>query len=145
MSEFKSELHLRWSDLDPNQHLRHSVYYDFAAQQRTEMFSHFQIDLAELTQRDFGPVLFEEGARFRRELRFGQRYHMTGVVQSLRRDYSRFHFMHQIWQADKLCAEVEVRGAWMSLSQRKLIVPPEDFCAKLAAFPRAADFQWQEG
>lgn len=144
MPTFNTPLHLRWSDLDPNQHLRHSVYYDFAAQQRTEMFLQHQVKIEEMATLDFGPVLFEESARFRREIRFGLPYTMSGAVQSLRRDYGRFSFEHQIWQGEKLCATVIVSGGWMSLSQRKLIVPPDDFVRKLERIPRADDFRWME-
>jgi acyl-CoA thioesterase FadM len=32
MTSFSKELSFRWSDLDPNFHVRHSAYYDFGAQ-----------------------------------------------------------------------------------------------------------------
>lgn len=36
MEKFIQEIQLRWSDLDPNFHLRHSVYYDWGAFCRIE-------------------------------------------------------------------------------------------------------------
>jgi acyl-CoA thioester hydrolase len=36
MLDFKRQVDLRWSDLDPNFHLRHSVYYDFGAKLRMD-------------------------------------------------------------------------------------------------------------
>jgi acyl-CoA thioester hydrolase len=37
MSTFIKEIHIRWADLDPNFHVRHSAYYDFGAQHRVEI------------------------------------------------------------------------------------------------------------
>ena len=34
---FSKTISLRWADLDPNFHLRHSVYYDLGSQQRVEV------------------------------------------------------------------------------------------------------------
>jgi acyl-CoA thioesterase FadM len=34
---FSKQLSFRWSDLDPNFHVRHSAYYDFGAQHRIEI------------------------------------------------------------------------------------------------------------
>ena len=36
MEEFSLDIQLRWSDLDPNDHIRHSVYYDWGAMCRME-------------------------------------------------------------------------------------------------------------
>jgi acyl-CoA thioester hydrolase len=37
MSTFTKEINIRWADLDPNFHVRHSAYYDFWAQHRVEI------------------------------------------------------------------------------------------------------------
>ena len=39
MSEFNRMIQLRWSDLDPNFHIRHSVYYDWGAFVRVEFLN----------------------------------------------------------------------------------------------------------
>mgnify|MGYP003418958876 CR=1 FL=1 len=39
MDTFSKQLSFRWSDLDPNFHMRHSVYYDFGAQHRVEILA----------------------------------------------------------------------------------------------------------
>ena len=144
MEKFERPLHLRWSDLDPINHVRHSVYYDMAAQVRTELFLENDIRLQEMAERGFGPVLFEEKATFRRELRYGDPLIMNAAVLSLRKDYSRFRFLHEIWREEERCATVEVYGAWIDLNKRKLTIPPEDFLAKLRELPLAPDFRWEE-
>jgi acyl-CoA thioester hydrolase len=38
MASLSKQLSFRWSDLDPNFHVRHSAYYDFGAQHRIEFW-----------------------------------------------------------------------------------------------------------
>lgn len=140
--EFKQKLHIRWSDLDPIGHVRHSVYYDFAAQLRTELFIQRGIKLSDMAAAGFGPILFEEKATFMRELHFGDDLLMTGALKALREDYGRFKFVHEIWRGETLCAIVEVFGAFIDLKARKLTLPPQEFIDKLSNFPRHADFAW---
>lgn len=142
MKSFERKLHVRWSDLDPINHVRHSVYYDFAAQLRTELFVENGITIGDMAKAGFGPVLFEEKATFRHELRFGDDLRMNAAVKMLKRDYSRFAFKHEIWRGEKLCATVEILGAWINLNQRKLTVPPDEFIVKFKNLPLADDFQW---
>jgi len=141
-SRFEQKLHIRWSDLDPNGHVRHSVYYDFAAQLRTELFIARGIRVEDMARAGFGPVLFEEKANFRRELHFGDDLIMSGSLKLLREDYGRFAFVHEIWRGETLCATVEVFGAFIDLKLRKLTLPPQDFIDKLSNLPRHADFMW---
>tara|TARA_R110001592_G_scaffold162584_2_gene396033 strand:- start:173675 stop:174163 length:489 start_codon:yes stop_codon:yes gene_type:complete len=142
LKEFKRPLHIRWSDLDPNGHVRHSVYYDFAAQLRTELFVANDIKVEEMTKIGIGPILFEEKATFKRELHFSDNLQMVAAVIGLRKDYSRFAFIHEIWRGETLCATVEVLGAWINLRERKLTTPPAELIAKFEHFPLHADFQW---
>jgi acyl-CoA thioester hydrolase len=43
MKEFIKKVDVRWSDLDPNVHLRHSVYYDWGAFCRVAFFQEHQL------------------------------------------------------------------------------------------------------
>ncbi len=140
---FQNTIRIRWSDLDPIGHVRHSVYYDFGAQLRTELFIERGIRVEEMTKAGFGPVLFEEKAKFIRELHFGDNLIMNGALSGLRKDFSRFAFRHEIWKNDDtLCATVEVLGAWIDLKARKLTIPPQEFLDKLSNLPRHEDFKW---
>lgn len=141
-STFKKRIHVRWSDLDPNGHVRHSVYYDFAAQMRTELFIERGIKVQDMAAAGFGPILFEEKASFKRELHFGDELLMTAALKSVREDYGRFAFVHEIWRGETLCATVEVLGAFIDLKARKLTVPPQDFIDKLSNLPRHEEFKW---
>lgn len=141
-NSFRKQIHVRWSDLDPNGHVRHSVYYDFAAQCRTELFIERGIRVQDMAAAGFGPILFEEKATFKRELHFGDQLVMTAALKSVREDYGRFAFRHEIWRGETLCATVEVLGAFIDLKARKLTLPPQAFIDKLSNLPRHVDFKW---
>src|SRR5438094_509714 len=66
---FSQTIPLRWADLDPNGHARHSVYYDWAATVRLTFLEQKGLGLAWMTAHAIGPVLFREEARFLKELR----------------------------------------------------------------------------
>jgi acyl-CoA thioester hydrolase len=55
MLDFKRQVDLRWSDLDPNFHLRHSVYYDFGAKLRMDYILSQGIPMASFQHRSFWP------------------------------------------------------------------------------------------
>ena len=71
MNAFNKKLSIRWADLDPNFHLRHSVYYDFGAEQRVEILEANGLTLKFMQENHLGPVLFREECIFRREIRLG--------------------------------------------------------------------------
>jgi acyl-CoA thioester hydrolase len=65
MTSFSKELSFRWSDLDPNFHVRHSAYYDFA-QHRIEILESWFNDERN-ANKGFGPILFREECVFRKK------------------------------------------------------------------------------
>ena len=60
MASFTKQISFRWSDLDPNFHVRHSAYYDFGAQHRIEILEELGLTLRVMQTQGFGPVLFRE-------------------------------------------------------------------------------------
>lgn len=143
MSEFKIPVSLRWADLDPNFHLRHSVYYDFGAMARIEFLAAHGITTERMASAHFGPVLFREEAIFRREVRPGDVLFISVMVTKLRRDGSRFSFRHELTRADgTLCAVMNVDGAWIDTQRRKLTTPPQQVAEAMEHAQRSDDFEW---
>ena len=141
--EFKLPIQLRWSDMDPNFHMRHSVFYDFGAAARMEFLMAHGLSPAVMQQMHFGPILFREEAVFRREIRYGDRYFINVQMSKLRHDFSRFSFRHEITREDgTLCAVINVDGAWIDTQLRKLTRPPELVGKMSENAPRTADFEW---
>lgn len=68
-ASFLKQIDVRWSDLDPNFHVRHSVYYDYGAFCRICFLREHGVDAAFFSQYHFGPILFREECIFRREIK----------------------------------------------------------------------------
>ncbi|MCC6460188.1 MAG: thioesterase family protein [Saprospiraceae bacterium] len=141
--EYRQPILLRWADLDPNNHVRHSVYYDWGASIRIAFFFDNGLTAKYLEEHHLGPVLFREEAVFRREIRYGDTLWIDLCTTQLRRDGSRFSFRHRILRGDgQLCATLTVDGAWIDTQMRKLAAPPEAAAQMLAGAPRAEIFRW---
>jgi len=144
MNDFTRTIQLRWSDLDPNFHVRHSVYYDWGAFCRVEFLNEFGLTAAVMQELMFGPILFREECIFRREIRSGDEIVMNLQIIRSRRDYSRWSIQHQILKTDgTLCATLTVDGAWIDVSKRKLATPPQKVAEVFEKMPKAEGFEWQ--
>lgn len=143
MNEFSRMIQIRWSDLDPNFHLRHSVYYDWGAYCRVECFSEYGLTADVMVQLQFGPILFREECIFRKEIRSGDEVKINLQVTKARKDYSRWSIQHQVTKnGDTLCALLSVDGAWINLAQRKLATPPEKVFEVFEKMPKLPEFEW---
>jgi acyl-CoA thioester hydrolase len=135
---FRTKLNLRWSDIDANFHLRHSVFYDLCAQQRMDVLAELGVTMALMKEHHFGPVLFREECTFRREIKLDDEVYVDLEVRSISADHTRFSFAHTFTKADGThCAVLVVEGAWMDTKARKLCAPPEVARAAIDRVPRA--------
>jgi acyl-CoA thioester hydrolase len=145
MESFSKKLSLRWSDLDPNFHVRHSVYYDFGAQIRVEFLEEVGMGLKYMQKHGFGPVLFREECIFKKEIRNSDDVSITVKLLRLRSDYARFSIGHDIISADgTVHATLTVDGAWMDVKERKLTIPPADALQLISSFPKADSFEFYD-
>lgn len=143
MEQFSSEIQLRWSDLDPNLHVRHSVYYDWAAFSRISFLAAQGITTNTMQQLQMGPILFREEAVFKKEIRLEDKPMIHVELVRAKPDYSRWTIRHRIMKADSiLCAIVTVDGAWLDIVKRKLAVPPAQVAEAFLKMQRAEDFEW---
>lgn len=143
MTEFSRIIQLRWSDLDPNFHIRHSVYYDWGAFVRIEFLNEHGLTYHVMQELKFGPILFREECIFRREIRSGDEIKMNLQLVRSKKDFSRWSIEHQITKADgSLCALLTVDGAWMDVVKRKLSSPPEKVYEVFAKMPKGEEFEW---
>lgn len=136
-------IQVRWADLDPNFHVRHSVYYDYGALSRITFLEEHGLNAAFMTQHHFGPILFREECIFRKEIRLGDIVTIDVHLLKAREDQSRWTIQHKIVKnGDILAAIITVDGAWIDTSQRKLAVPPESARHVFDKMPRSAEFEW---
>lgn len=138
-------LHLRWADIDANRHLRHSVYYDFAAAARMNLLSERGLTSKKFEEFNLGPILFREEAIFRREIHLEDKITLTIELHKATEDFSRWSLRHAFLKEDgTLATTLSIDGAWIDLTLRKLAKPNEFISNIFAQFPRSADFQWSQ-
>ena len=144
MEGYIKSLDIRWSDLDPNFHLRHSVYYDYGAYCRICFLQDGGLTNQRMYELHIGPILFREEAIFRKEIRMGDDLRINLEVLKSRRDFSRWTIRHQlIKEENTLAALVTVEGAWINTLARKLATPPIDVISVFEKMPKAPEFEWQ--
>jgi acyl-CoA thioester hydrolase len=132
----------RWADFDPNNHMRHSAYTDYAAEARVRMFNEYGLNLIEFNKLNIGPILFREETIFRREIRLSEDISVEVFLKGISENGERFKFSHKIFKTEgNLAAEVEIYGAWLDLKTRKLTKPPKIVLEALKDIERTEDFE----
>jgi acyl-CoA thioester hydrolase len=142
MEKFSLDLQVRWSDIDANRHLRHSVYYDYGALCRMEALDGAGLTTQKLEELAIGPVLFREEAVFRREILFDDKIRITLEVLKATADYSRWSIRHQmVKRDDTIAATIQVDGAWIDMHKRKLAMPDAFMQDVFSRLPKSQEFQ----
>ena len=130
-----------WSQIDSNQHMRHSAYADFAAQARITMLESLGLKLATLYEYKIGPVLFREELIYLREVGINERIKMTCELIKSRPDGSRWSIRHELFREDGIkAATIIAEGAWIDMVKRKLAVLPIELSQMFMNAPRSSDY-----
>ncbi|MEO6315319.1 MAG: thioesterase family protein [Chitinophagaceae bacterium] len=145
MNQFNISVDVRWADLDPNFHLRHSVYYDYGAYCRIQFLAAYHITAQFMHQHHFGPLLFREECIFRKEILITDKVSVDAQLLKARKDGSRWTMQHQIFKNNEILAAVlTLEGAWLDTRLRKLTVPPPEVQQAFELAPKTAMFEWME-
>jgi acyl-CoA thioester hydrolase len=143
MESFFTEVQIRWSDLDPNVHLRHSVYYDWGAMCRIEFLHEHNLTTQLMQQLQIGPILFREECIFKKEIRLDDKVIINLHLLKAKRDYSRWSIQHFISKNEGIVSAIlTVDGAWLDTAKRKLEIPPAQVSDVFSQMPKHKDFQW---
>ena len=143
MEAFILPVQIRWSDLDPNFHIRHTVYFEWSAMCRMDFLGKAGLTLSKMQELRIGPILFREECIFRKEIRLEDVVTVDLKLTKAKRDFSRFSVQHEIKkEKETLAAMISVDIAWMSGITRKLAVLPAEFINILNKFPAAEGFHW---
>ncbi|AWG22954.1 thioesterase [Flavobacterium faecale] len=142
MTSFSKQISFRWADLDPNFHVRHSVYYDFGAQHRIEILEGLGLTMRTMQSQFFGPIIFREECVFRKEIKLSDAIFIHTKVAKMTADASRWTIVHELKDGnDTLCATISVDGAWMDTKLRKLVNPvPDSVMEALSNMPKSDNF-----
>lgn len=145
MEKYFFEVQVRWADLDPNFHTRHSVYYDWGAMCRIAYLHNNGLTIDLMTKLHIGPILFREECVFKREIQGPNTVTVQLELLKARRDYSRWTIQHNIIKDElTLAAVLTCDGAWIDTIQRKLATLPAEAAQVFADMPKHKDFSWSD-
>lgn len=139
---FACEFEVRWSDLDANFHVRHSAYADYCASARVFCLAENGFPLPKFAALQIGPILFKETLTYLRETPADTRVKVTMRIAGRSADGRKWRIRHELFRTvdGVKVAQVDVDGAWMSTSLRKIVVPPPELAAVFDAVARTEDF-----
>lgn len=143
MTSYSITRDIAWADTDPNAHLRHSVYSDYATHARVSFFAENGFALSKLASSQIGPILLKEETVFLREVVLNETVEIGVELLACTENYANYTIQHCIRKPNrKEAARVTVDGAWVHLLTRKLVPPPEALVEKvLNILPRARSFE----
>jgi len=132
----------KWSDFDPNRHMRHTAYNDYGAEVRIRYFAHAGCPVEGFAKEGVGPILFTEHTSFRKEIHTGENIIGNARLSGLSENGERWKIRHEIInEAGKVAAIIDVYGAWLDLHKRKLTGLPEKFKHLFDGIERTEDFE----
>ncbi len=141
-AEYARRYEIKWADVDPNGHVRHSVYGDYAVDVRVRFLLDHDFPPARFRELGFGPVLLADQSRYLKEVVLGDAITVSMKLAGLAPDGSRWKIQHDVIKVSgEKAATLRVEGAWLDLATRKLIVPPPDLVQLFGQLPRTADYE----
>jgi len=141
MKQHSKTYDIRWADLDPYQHVRHTAYYDYCTQVRFGYFAENGFDQKAVERLGVGPVLLREEGRFLREVPEGDQIRIELSLLGLSPDGRRFSVRHDVYRRDGVkAAVVDIDGGWLDVKRRRFGEPVPEMVELLAALEHAADY-----
>jgi len=139
---FQISFNTKWSDFDPNRHMRHTAYNDYAAEVRVRYFQEHGLSINKFAILNIGPILFKEETAFLKEIHIGENITVNMTLEESSKGLERWKFSHQILnEKGKLSAEVKVYGAWIDLQKRKLTGLPSAYQHIFYDLPKSENFK----
>lgn len=120
----KAKVNIRWSDLDPNFHVKHSSYYDLASQYRMDVLRQVGVTMDIMERDKFAPILLREECVFLREMRYTDNVFINFIIKEVNENGSKWEILHEfIDDKNKVKARLTVNIAWFDIAKRKFISP----------------------
>ncbi|MGB0521399.1 MAG: acyl-CoA thioesterase [Flammeovirgaceae bacterium] len=142
MIAYQKTFEVKWADVDPNNHLRNTVYVDFTDHVRFSYFDSQGLDYHYIRKLGIGPIFFKVCTSFYKEVLLHETITVNLKLAYLSESGDRWSFEHEVLKADgRLAAKVEVQGAFLNLKTRKLANPSEEMNAAIRKLERTKDFK----
>ncbi|MTI22200.1 acyl-CoA thioesterase [Fulvivirga sp. RKSG066] len=143
MDNYKTTFEVKWAEVDPNMHLRHTAYLDFADQARIRFFRANGFSFNKLMQMGIGPIIFGTETDYRKEILLSETITIDCELLEQSSDGRKWKIKHDVYKEDgSHAATLTYRGAWMDIRARKLTAPPEEIVKLLDSLsPKMASYE----
>jgi acyl-CoA thioester hydrolase len=142
--KFEKKFEVKWADLDPNGHVRHSAYYDYGGYIRIRFISESGYGQKKLAELKLGPILFKEECHFIKEIGMGDVLRVNILKGEISSDCSRWIVHHEIFSQDEQkVAHITAQGAWLNTEKRILTSPPTDLAKAFHRLPPGEGFNYK--
>jgi len=126
MKNFKKKYQVKWSDVDPNKHLRGSAYLDFTDHTRVDFMESNGITLDILAGMNIGFVITNTNMQFKREVLMNEIISVDYHIDYFSDDYKKYGATHQVFKENgKLACLIKIEGFWIDLTSRRIATPPD--------------------
>ena len=140
--DFSRTYEVKWADLDPNGHVRHSVYDDYATDARIRLMEEGGYPPTKFSEEGFGPVILRQESRFYKEVTIGDTITVTIRLAGLSSDASRWKVHHGIIKSNgEKAAVLKIEGTWLDWKTRKATAPPSDLLRLFDQLPQSKNFE----
>lgn len=137
--------HPIWADFDPNNHMRHTAYNDYAAEVRVQLLTSKGYSMNKLIELSLGPVLLVEETHFLKEIRQGESIKVDAKLLGISKDGRFWKIRHDIFNNNsKLAAYIIAEGAWIDLKTRKIKQPTQEILDQFLSLSRSEGFHYIE-
>ncbi len=127
MKNFEKEYQVKWSDVDPNKHLRGSAYLDFTDHTRIDFMESNGLSVDMLVKLNIGFVLTKTTIAYKREVRMNEIIRVDYHIDYFSDDYKKYGATHQVFKENgKLACLVKIEGFWIDLKNRRVTAPPDE-------------------
>ncbi len=121
MAAHRTEMVVRFGDLDPYDHVNHARYFTYFESARVEMLEEVGFGMEVMKRRGIQIVLVEVTARFHTPAVLHDRLTITTAVVEVAR--STTHWRQEAHRGDELVASLEVRAAFTDAAGRPIRIP----------------------
>ncbi len=139
---FKKSFEVRWADVDPNMHMRHTAYQEYTDQTRVSLFNKYGLTFHRFRELNIGPILFGVDTRFHRELFLNEIMTINVKLLYCTADARKWGIRHQILKENgDLATTIAVDGSWIDLKQRRVATPPPEVREFYMRLEKCEDFE----
>jgi acyl-CoA thioester hydrolase len=142
MDTYSKTYRIRFSDIDANRHVNHSVYVDAAGEMRYEFFAEHGFPPERFERLGIGPVYTKITTQFLREVLLGETITITFTLAGLSAQGMFWKVHHDILKSNgKKAVRMDMEGTILDLTTRKPVPSNEELMQVFQLIPRAEDFE----